>query len=103
MTTYTKNGATIVVPLSEAQAATAALPTSTCASGWFMCGKEGGPIAGCCPSGYNCGTASCTLVSNTPVATVDKALPSSGRSGADYCGSLFAAFLGIAAGVILMV
>ncbi|KAH7026072.1 uncharacterized protein B0I36DRAFT_329821 [Microdochium trichocladiopsis] len=80
MTTYTNNGVTVVVPVTDAEDAANALPTSTCAGGWFLCGKDAGPIAGCCPSGYQCGTASCTLVSGTPVATVNKELPSSGNS-----------------------
>jgi len=78
-TTITDGGVTVVVPVSDAQDAASALPTSTCAGGWFLCGSDAGPVAGCCPSGYQCGTASCTLSSgSTPVATAIKELPSSG-------------------------
>ncbi|XDG04567.1 hypothetical protein ABKA04_004182 [Annulohypoxylon sp. FPYF3050] len=77
------NGATIVVPLSDAQAVTAtATGTATCASGWFMCSSEsgGGATPGCCPDGYGCGTASCTLSASTATVTVMKHLPSSGAA-----------------------
>lgn len=46
--------------------------------GWFLCGKEAGAVAGCCPSGYGCGTASCSLVSAGATATVAKEMPGSG-------------------------
>ncbi|KAI0881700.1 uncharacterized protein GGS22DRAFT_171638 [Annulohypoxylon maeteangense] len=76
------NGATIVVPLSDAQAVAAtATATATCAAGWFMCGEGAGPTPGCCPDGYGCGTASCTLSASTATATVLKELPSSGGVG----------------------
>ncbi|KAF3005535.1 hypothetical protein E8E14_005357 [Neopestalotiopsis sp. 37M] len=73
-TTITSNGATIVVAASDVPTTTG---TSTCASGWFLCGTAAGPVAGCCPSGYACGTASCTLSASTATATVQKELPSS--------------------------
>ncbi|OTA70656.1 hypothetical protein K449DRAFT_428207 [Hypoxylon sp. EC38] len=78
-TTIISNGVTVVVPLTDAQAASSALTTTTatCASGWFLCGTDAGPVAGCCPSGYSCGTASCTLSTSTATATVQKELPSS--------------------------
>ncbi|KXJ90827.1 hypothetical protein Micbo1qcDRAFT_234114 [Microdochium bolleyi] len=103
MTTYTSNGVQVVVPVSDAEAAAGVLPTSTCAGGWFMCGKEAGPIAGCCPSGYQCGTASCTLVSGTPVATVNKELPSSGLSRAQLGSSLVATLVSAVLGALLVV
>ena len=55
-TIVNSNGITVAVPATGVPAAT----TGTCANGWFICGKEAGPVAGCCPSGYSCGTASCT-------------------------------------------
>ncbi|KAI0134160.1 hypothetical protein BJ170DRAFT_591147 [Xylariales sp. AK1849] len=79
-TTITSNGATIVVPASDVPS-TDAQPTSTCATGWFLCGTDAGPVAGCCPSGYDCGTASCTLNAATATATVQKELPSAGHRG----------------------
>ncbi|OTA95100.1 hypothetical protein M434DRAFT_394155 [Hypoxylon sp. CO27-5] len=99
-TTIISNGVTVVVPLTDAQAASSALTTTaaaTCASGWFLCGADAGPVAGCCPSGYSCGTASCTLSTSTATATVQKELPSSAarRSGGG-------AGLGLLAVVILV-
>ncbi|KAI1136131.1 hypothetical protein F5Y05DRAFT_391631 [Hypoxylon sp. FL0543] len=89
-TTIISNGVTVAVPLTDAQAASSALPTATCASGWFLCGADAGPVAGCCPSGYSCGTASCTLSTSTATATVQKELPNSapGSSGGAGLGML---------------
>ncbi|RCI08862.1 hypothetical protein L249_5083 [Ophiocordyceps polyrhachis-furcata BCC 54312] len=44
------NGATVVVPGGRS-------PQATCAGGWFACGSSDDD--GCCPSGYQCGSASC--------------------------------------------
>lgn len=76
------NGITVVVPASGVPAAT----TGSCANGWFMCGSDAGPHAGCCPSGYDCGTASCSLVTDGATATVAKARPSDagGRTRLDW-------------------
>ncbi|KAI0446186.1 hypothetical protein F4803DRAFT_56905 [Xylaria telfairii] len=79
-TTIITHGATIVVPLTDAQAA-AATSTATCANGWFLCGAGAGAVAGCCPSGYVCGTASCTLSAATATATVQKELPGNAAAG----------------------
>ncbi|KAI1462826.1 hypothetical protein F4805DRAFT_11201 [Annulohypoxylon moriforme] len=93
------NGVTVVVPLSDAQAVAATATTATCAGGWFMCGEEeGGPTPGCCPSGYKCGTASCTLSASTATATVMKELPSSSGAGGKV-GWVNAAFV---AGVLAL-
>ncbi|KAI1742711.1 hypothetical protein F4680DRAFT_411542 [Xylaria scruposa] len=78
-TTIITHGATIVVPLTDAQAAPTT--TATCANGWFLCGAGGGAVAGCCPSGYVCGTASCTLSAATATATVQKELPGNDAAG----------------------
>ncbi|KAI1363791.1 hypothetical protein F5Y08DRAFT_230891 [Xylaria arbuscula] len=78
-TTIITDGATVVVPLTDAQAAPTT--TATCASGWFLCGANAGPVSGCCPSGYMCGTASCTLSAATATATVQKELPGSAAGG----------------------
>ncbi|KAK3403075.1 hypothetical protein B0T20DRAFT_16483 [Sordaria brevicollis] len=58
-TIINSNGHTIVVPVTAVPTTTA---TGTCASGWFLCGKEAGPQPGCCPSGYACGSVSCSVV-----------------------------------------
>ncbi|KAI0205925.1 hypothetical protein F4808DRAFT_408305 [Astrocystis sublimbata] len=77
-TTIITDGATVVVPLTNAGPA----PTkATCADGWFLCGAGAGDVAGCCPTGYMCGTASCTLSAATATATVQKELPGNGAAG----------------------
>ncbi|KAH8881586.1 hypothetical protein GQ53DRAFT_848148 [Thozetella sp. PMI_491] len=80
-TTYTTivntDGVTIVVPASAVPSPTA---TGHCADNWFLCGKDAGNIAGCCPSGYSCGTASCFLATGGATASVAKELP--GRAAA---------------------
>ncbi|KAI0528282.1 hypothetical protein F5B22DRAFT_29859 [Xylaria bambusicola] len=78
-TTIETNGATVVVPLTDAQVAPTT--TATCASGWFLCGANAGPVSGCCPSGYMCGTASCTLSAATATATVQKEMPGNAAGG----------------------
>ncbi|KAI0466723.1 hypothetical protein F4859DRAFT_289290 [Xylaria cf. heliscus] len=81
--TIITHGVTIVVPLTDAQAAATSTATATCANGWFLCGAaEAGSVAGCCPSGYVCGTASCTLSAATATATVQKELPGNDAAGA---------------------
>lgn len=65
------DGKTVVVPASDVPSAT----TATCASGWFMCGSDGGARVGCCPSGYDCGTASCFTVSASQTGSVQKQQP----------------------------
>ncbi|OTB15019.1 hypothetical protein K445DRAFT_121120 [Daldinia sp. EC12] len=104
MTTIISNGATIAVPASDAQQA-ATQPTPTCASGWFLCGEDAGPVAGCCPSGYACGTASCTLATSTATATVQKELPNaaaaSSRRGGIVDIAVLAWILGVSALVLI--
>ncbi|KAJ0307056.1 hypothetical protein COL516b_004288 [Colletotrichum fioriniae] len=78
-TTIISNGVTVVVPLTEVPEPQA---TETCASGWFLCGSEGGPVPGCCPSGYECGTASCSSISPTRTGEIQKHFPNSGGSRA---------------------
>ncbi|CAH0024356.1 unnamed protein product [Clonostachys rhizophaga] len=73
-TTLVSNGVTVVVAASNVPAAA----TGTCAGGWFLCGEEGGSVAGCCPSGYQCGTASCFTVEASQTGSVQKELPESG-------------------------
>ncbi|WYZ41618.1 hypothetical protein EsH8_V_000513 [Colletotrichum jinshuiense] len=74
-TTIITNGATVVVPVSDVPESSAA---ETCAGGWFLCGEEGGPVPGCCPSGYECGTASCTSISPTQTGEIQKHFPNAG-------------------------
>ncbi|KAK0384962.1 hypothetical protein NLU13_7440 [Sarocladium strictum] len=70
-TTVVSDGQTIVVPAGGV----AADASATCADGWFLCGRDAGPRAGCCPSGYSCGTASCFTVEASQTGAVQKELP----------------------------
>ncbi|KAI6780672.1 uncharacterized protein J7T54_001176 [Emericellopsis cladophorae] len=54
-TTLISDGVTVVVDATDVPEE----EEGTCADGWSLCGDEGGPTPGCCPSGYSCGTASC--------------------------------------------
>ena len=74
------NGVTVVVPAKDVPAST----MGSCAQGWFLCGAEGGPVAGCCPSGYACGTASCSAEIAGQTAGVAKGLP--GHNGGERVG-----------------
>ncbi|CCF46856.1 hypothetical protein CH063_00083 [Colletotrichum higginsianum] len=78
-TTIVSNGVTVVVPVSDVPEPQA---TETCASGWFLCGEDGGPIPGCCPSGYQCGTASCSSVSPSETGEIQKHFPNGGSKAA---------------------
>ncbi|KID76437.1 hypothetical protein MBR_04372, partial [Metarhizium brunneum ARSEF 3297] len=71
-TTLVSNGATIVVPATDLPNPTG---SSSCADGWFMCGQNAGPMAGCCPSGYSCGTASCFTAGATETGKIQKQAP----------------------------
>ncbi|KJR83213.1 GPI anchored protein [Sporothrix schenckii 1099-18] len=77
------NGVTVVVPQTAAEAVTTS--SATCASGWFLCGANAGPVAGCCPSGYACGTASCSLT-GASATTVQKELPTAGDGSSTSSG-----------------
>ncbi|KAL2687249.1 hypothetical protein Neosp_004802 [[Neocosmospora] mangrovei] len=72
-TTIISDGATIVILATDAPPAPG--PTSTCADGWFLCGASAGPVAGCCPTGYDCGTASCFTVQASQTGAVQKEFP----------------------------
>jgi len=76
-TTVVSNGKTVVVPATGVPASA----RSTCGAGWFLCGPDAGPVAGCCPSGYACGTASCSLSGPAGTGTVQKVFPSGNGGG----------------------
>jgi len=59
-------------------------PTGVCASGWQTCAPELG--GNCCPGGYECGTASCTLLSASQTAVAGKNSPSSAGSVVEIRG-----------------
>lgn len=90
-TTVVSDGRTIVVLASDVPSAAA---TSTCASGWFMCGSDAGAKAGCCPSGYDCGTASCFSASASHTGSVQKEQPKKAAGMANTAGFLM--LLGVA-------
>lgn len=73
------DGVTVVVPVGgDSPAAT----TGQCAGGWFLCGTEAGPVAGCCPSGYECGTASCFVQGQAgETGAVGKVVPGEAAAG----------------------
>lgn len=78
-TTVASNGReTIVAPESESDAKATA--TDACASGWFGCAEGDG--GGCCPSGFACGSESCTAsasgTATTATGTVSKEQTSGG-------------------------
>ena len=69
------DGVTVVAPVPTGTDAGDDQPEPQCASGWSLCPAEAGPIAGCCPDGYRCGTASCTLSQPDATATAQKQFP----------------------------
>lgn len=76
-TTIVSDGATVVVPATGVPKQT---EKPTCAGGWFICGRDSGPISGCCPSGYSCGTASCTTIQASETVLVQKQAPGYSRA-----------------------
>lgn len=93
------NGETVVVPAAGVPPATTA---GSCATGWALCPPAAGPLAGCCPTGYVCGTASCTFSSaNGAQATVAKELPGAAGSGAGTSRMVRAGREGVVLGTAL--
>ncbi|KAG9241940.1 hypothetical protein BJ878DRAFT_465348 [Calycina marina] len=76
-TTIISAGVTIVVPVGSA--AKVATPTGACASGWSTCAASVG--GNCCPTGYECGTASCSSVGASATDLVQKGSPA--KSGGE--------------------
>ncbi|KAI5462419.1 hypothetical protein BGZ63DRAFT_423678 [Mariannaea sp. PMI_226] len=66
----------IVVEATDAPPAPNAI--STCADGWFLCGLDAGPVSGCCPTGYKCGTASCFTATASHTESIQKQFPDAG-------------------------
>lgn len=71
-TTILSDGATVLVPVTDVPDSQ---PTESCANGWFLCGDDAGPVAGCCPSGYECGVASCTTEMASQTEEIRKMRP----------------------------
>ncbi|POS75680.1 GPI anchored protein [Diaporthe helianthi] len=77
-TTIISGDRTIVVPVTAVPTTTS---DATCAGGWSLCPASAGPTAGCCPSGYNCGTASCFLATGGATASLAKEFPANSGVG----------------------
>ncbi|TKA27146.1 hypothetical protein B0A50_04483 [Salinomyces thailandicus] len=67
------NGPTVIVPYTST---TTAGNQGSCASGWFSCAADAG--GGCCPSGYECGPASCSATASGESDTGKRTPSSSG-------------------------
>ena len=65
-----------------------------CASGWSTCAASLG--GNCCPSGYACGTASCTAAGASATSVENKQRPTNS-------GTLMKAFgsMGVVVGVVM--
>ena len=95
-TTIISSGVTIVVPVGAA--ATTANPTGNCASGWSTCPASVG--GNCCPIGYACGTASCSLVEATSTAVSPKEAAGGGQIKA---GRMMVAVIATVTGMLIMI
>jgi hypothetical protein len=67
---------TIVAPTGSGITAPSSLLTGSCATGWMTCAPDVG--GGCCPSGYVCGSVSCSI---PPGATSSLGIASGGEVG----------------------
>lgn len=79
--------------------ATVATPTGTCATGWATCAASDG--GNCCPSGWQCGTASCSSVGATSTALLQKESPNMGHRNKGI-GAFVAALGAFLVGVLLL-
>ena len=73
-TTIISSGLTVAVPVGPA--ATVASPSGECANGWSTCAASVG--GNCCPSGWECGTASCSSVGASATKVEQKSSPNGG-------------------------
>ncbi|PMD66001.1 uncharacterized protein K444DRAFT_607419 [Hyaloscypha bicolor E] len=90
-TTIVSSGVTLVVPVGPA--ATVNSPTGSCATGWTTCDASLG--GNCCPSNFQCGTATCSSAAATSTAFVQKESPSAGFSsrGVGAFGAMIMTFM----------
>jgi progranulin len=91
-TTIISSGVTIVVPVGPA--ATVNSPTGNCATGWTTCAATIG--GNCCPSGWQCGTASCSSQGATTTTYLQKESPNYGvssRGGIGALGAMITTFI----------
>lgn len=83
---------TVVVPVGSA--ATVNSPTGTCASGWASCAASVG--GNCCPSGWQCGSVSCSSLSATSTSVAQKESPNKGsRNGVNVRVAIVALVLAL--------
>jgi len=97
MTTIISGSLTIAVPVTDVPEGDA---IKTCATKWYLCGDEAGPVAGCCPDGYTCGTASCTMISPERTAEIQKEFPSRGGSTTDGFQGILSVALAVLTAVL---
>ncbi|KAM0511485.1 hypothetical protein ACHAPE_009839 [Trichoderma viride] len=100
--TIISHGVTVVVPADDVPTATA---SDKCASDWFLCGKDAGSVAGCCPSGYKCGTASCFTSAASETNSVQKQEPEASSKNAASSAVLSSSLLimgGITGSLLLL-
>ncbi|KAH8811880.1 hypothetical protein F5884DRAFT_293345 [Xylogone sp. PMI_703] len=83
-TTIISSEATIVVPIGSA--ATVNTQGGSCATGWTSCPASVG--GNCCPSGFACGTASCSSISASATEVVQKETSAAGSGVPDMHTSL---------------
>jgi len=96
-TTIISGSVTLVVPVGSA--ATVASPKGTCATGWATCAPSDG--GNCCPSGWLCGTASCSSAGPTSTTLVQKESPGLGLSNKD-AGGFLATLAAFMVGIIIL-
>jgi len=95
-TTIISSGVTVVVPVGPA--ATLNSPTGNCATGWATCDPTLG--GNCCPSGWQCGTASCSSPGATATEYLQKASPNDGVKNRGIGG--FGVVMTLMLGLIMM-
>ena len=91
------NGVTIFnAPTISPEPNSGAGDQANCAVGWYTCGGDVG--GGCCPSGFNCGTASCASASASATAsTIPK---QNATSAARLPGCILLSLLAIVAAIV---
>ncbi|KIW13146.1 hypothetical protein PV08_08333 [Exophiala spinifera] len=81
---------TIAAPTGSGITAPGTVLTGNCAHGWMTCSADVG--GGCCPSGYQCGVASCAALA-TGGAGVGKMAPNGARRRTVSMGMSFAVMM----------
>jgi len=95
-TSIVTDGATVVVPTFSTTTVGSAGTQGSCANGWFSCGAD--QNGGCCPSGYVCGSNTCSATQSGAQSTPKEA-PSEGNV-VKWVGSFVAMGLVSAVGMV---